>query len=253
MSGEPALVWKVFLMALLTAVATGLGVVPFAFVREMSPRWKASMVAAAGGMMISASVFSLAVEALARGSAWEVTAGMIVGAWFFARTAKLVEGREFTMAGLGRRESRQAVLIFIAMLIHSIPEGVAIGVGYATGEVNFGFLLALAIAVHNIPEGVAVSLPLRARGVSLWACAGYAIVTSLPQPLFAVPSFLLVSVFQPLLPAGLGFAGGAMIYLVISELVPDALEGGSRSRTAWSFLVGLVVMLLLTSGLATDH
>jgi ZIP family zinc transporter len=240
-------------MALLTAVATGLGVVPFAFVREMSPSWRASMVAAAGGMMISASVFSLAVEALARGSAWEVTAGMIVGAWFFARTAKLVEGHEFTMAGLGQRESRQAVLIFIAMFIHSIPEGVAIGVGYATGEVNFGFLLALAIAVHNVPEGVAVSLPLRARGVSLWVCAGYAIVTSLPQPLFAVPSFLLVSFFQPLLPAGLGFAGGAMIYLVIAELVPDALEGGSRSRTAWSFLVGLVVMLLLTSGLATDH
>jgi ZIP family zinc transporter len=250
MSGDGGLLLQVFLMALLTAVATGLGALPFAFVPELAPRWKAAMVSAAGGMMISASVFSLAVEALQRGSVWEVTGGMLVGAGFFAWTARLVDGRSFTMAGLGEKESRQAVLIFIAMFIHSIPEGVAIGVGYATGELDFGFLLALAIAVHNVPEGVAVTLPLRARGVSLWACAGYAILTSLPQPAFAVPSYLLVSVVKPLLPAGLGFAGGAMIYLVVAELIPTGLEGGSRSQTAWAFLVGLVLMLLLTSGLA---
>ena len=243
------LVWQVFWAAMGTAVATGLGAVPFAFMRRLSLRGQGIMASAAGGMMISASVFALADQALRRGAAWEVVAGMMAGAAFFAWTARLVGGQEIGVAGLAGEESRQAVLIILAMFIHSIPEGVAIGVGYATGEIRFGFVLALAIAVHNVPEGMAVTLPLRSRGVSLWSCAAYSVLTSLPQPIFAVPSFLLVQWFQPLLPAGLAFAGGAMIFLVVSELVPEGLEHASRTATAWAFLLGLLAMLLLTAGI----
>jgi zinc transporter ZupT len=194
-------------------------------------------------------VFSLASQGLHQGGVWDVVVGMLAGAAFFAWTARRVENNHWHIANLSETDSRQAVLMIATLFIHSIPEGVAIGVGYATGEVRFGFLLALAIAVHNIPEGIAVSLPLRAKDISVWACVGYAILTSVPQPLFAVPSFLLVSVFKPLLPAGLGFAGGAMIYLVIAELIPDSLARCSKEETAWGVMVGLVAMLLLTSGL----
>ena len=135
------------------------------------------------------------------------------------------------------------------MFVHSIPEGIAIGVGYATGELKFGLLLAVAIAFHNVPEGIAISLPLRAKGVSTLRCAGYAIFSSLPQPLAAVPAFLLVWIFQPLLPAGLGFAGGAMIFLVVAELIPESLTQCSREDAAWGVMVGLVVMLFFTSSL----
>lgn len=242
------LVWQVFWAALGTALATGLGAAPFAFVRRLSLRWQGILAATAGGMMISASVFALAEQALRRGASWEVATGMLVGAAFFAWTARFVGDQEIRIAGLATEESRKAVLIILAMFIHSIPEGVAIGVGYATGEIRFGFLLALAIAVHNVPEGMAVTLPLRSRGVSLWVCAAYAILTSMPQPIFAVPSFLLVRWFQPLLPAGLGFAGGAMIYLVVSELIPEGLEHASRTATAWAFLLGLLAMLAMTAG-----
>ena len=242
-------VWQVFWVALLTDLATGLGALPFAFVQKMSERWHGIAAAIAGGMMVSASVFSLADQALRRGSVWEAVVGMLAGAAFFTWTARRVEHHHWHIGNLSRADSRQAVLMVTTMFIHSIPEGVAIGVGFATGELRFGLLLALAIAVHNIPEGIAVTLPLRAKGVSLWTCAGYAILTSVPQPLAAVPSFLLVSVFKPLLPAGLGFAGGAMIYLVAAELVPDSLARCSKEETAWGVMVGLVVMLLLTSGL----
>jgi zinc transporter ZupT len=242
-------VWQVFWVALLTDLATGLGALPFAFVRNMSQRWQGIAAAVAGGMMISAAVFSLADEALHRGSSWEAVAGMLAGASFFAWTARHIGNNHWHIGNLSEADSRQAVLMVAVMFIHSIPEGMAIGVGYATGDLRFGLLLALAIAVHNIPEGIAVTLPLRAKGVSLPACAGYAILTSLPQPIAAVPSFLLVSVFQPLLPAGLGFAGGAMIYLVVVELIPDSLEQCSREDTAWGVIIGLVAMLMLTSGL----
>jgi zinc transporter ZupT len=83
----------------------------------------------------------------------------------------------------------------------------------------------------------------------VWKCAGWAIFTSIPQPVFAVPAFLLVLVFQPLLPFGLGFAGGAMLFLVASELMPEAIANATKSETAWGFMIGLVLMLLFTSGL----
>jgi len=241
--------WHVFWVALLTDLATGLGALPFAFVRKMSERWEGIMAAVAGGMMVSASVFSLADQALHRGSVWGVAAGMLAGTGFFAWTARRMEHNTWQIADLNAADSRQAALMIVSLFIHSIPEGVAIGVGYATGELKFGTLLAMAIAVHNVPEGMAVTLPLRAKGVPLWKCMGYAILTSVPQPIFAVPAFLLVSVSKPLLPPGLGFAGGAMMYLVVAELIPESHSRCSKQETAWGVMMGLLAMLLLTSGL----
>lgn len=241
-----ALVLQVFLVALLTDLATGLGALPFAFVRNPSSSYQGMMTAAAAGMMLSASVFTLAGEALQAGAVWQVILGLLAGAAFFSFSARLVHSAEWRLGSLSAAESRQGILILVAMFIHSIPEGIAIGVGFATGELQFGLLLAIAIAVHNVPEGLAVALPLRARGISVPACAGYAILTSAPQPLAAVPAFLLVSVFRELLPFGLGFAGGAMIFLVAFEMMPESLERCSRSQAAWSLMIGLTGMLGIT-------
>jgi len=243
------LMWQVFLVAVVTDLATGLGALPFAFSRSLSRKWEGVSCAIAGGMMISASVFSLAEQGLRRGRVWEIVLGMLAGALFFWLTSRFMEGNRWQIADLSREDSKQAVLIIAAMFVHSIPEGLAIGVGYATGDLRFGLLLAVAIAVHNIPEGIAVSVPLRTKGVSILRCAGWAIFTSVPQPLFAVPAFLLVSVFHPLLPFGLGFAGGAMIFLVAAELMPESAANCSKSENAWAFMLGFVLMLLFTSGL----
>jgi zinc transporter ZupT len=234
---------QVFWVALFTALATGLGALPVLFLKKNEPRWRGIAAATASGMMLSASVFALADEALGRGDAFQVTAGMMAGALFFSWSAKYIDQRGWTLHGLTAKSSRQTLLLLLTLFVHSIPEGAAIGVGYATGEIKFGWLLAVAIAVHNIPEGTAVSLPLRASGASIWRCAWYAILTSLPQPVVAVPAFLLVSVFQPLLPASLGFAGGAMIFLVIEELLPESFAHTSATETAWGVTLGLVGML----------
>lgn len=240
---------QVFWVALLTDFATALGVIPLALVPRLSAPWQGMMTAAAAGMMLSASVFTLTGEALQSGALWQVLIGLLAGAAFFSWTARFVEGAEWRIGTLSAAESRQGILVIVAMFIHSIPEGVAIGVGYATGELRFGLLLAVAIAVHNVPEGLAVAMPLHARGVSLLRCAAYAVLTSVPQPLAAVPSFLLVSVFRPLLPIGLGFAGGAMIFLVAFELMPESLARCTRREAAWSMMIGLIAMLWFTASL----
>jgi zinc transporter ZupT len=242
-------VWHVFWVAVITDLATGLGAIPFFFVRTLSQRWQGIAYAVAGGMMVSAAVFSLAEQGLGRGRVWELVGGMLAGSAFYWFSAKRIKERHWSIENLSVADSRQAVLMLSTMFVHSIPEGVAIGVGYATGQFEFGLLLALAIAVHNIPEGMAISLPLRAKGVSGLRCVVYAILTSVPQPIAAVPAFLLVDYFQPLLPAGLGFAGGAMMFLVAAELIPESLERCRNEETAWGIMAGLALMLLITASL----
>ena len=241
------LILTTLLAAVITALATGLGALPFIFVRKLSPRWQGRSAALAGGMMLSASVFSLSGEALERGAPWELALGILLGAVFLSGTAKMIEGRHWKISGLSREDSRKGILVLVAMSIHSFPEGVAIGVGYGTGELDFGSLVAVAIAVHNIPEGMAISLPLRARGVSVGRCIYYSVLSSLPQPVAAIPAVLAVSAFQRFLPIGLGFAAGAMLFLVVAEMLPESLEEAScgPKETAWWLIVGTVLMLLL--------
>ena len=246
---DPGIIWTVFWVALATDLATGVGALPLFWMRALQPRWQGLGTAATGGMMLSASLFALIGEGLQHGKLAHVIVGLLLGALFFSSTAHFVERAQWTLGELSVDESRQGILVVVAMFVHSFPEGVAIGVGYATGELQYGMLLALAIAVHNVPEGLAVALPLRARGLSMWKCIGYAILTSVPQPLAAVPSFLLVSWFRPLLPIGLGFAGGAMIYLVVAELLPESLERCGRAEMAWAFTLGLIGMLWFTGAI----
>ncbi|MFN7983129.1 MAG: ZIP family metal transporter [Vicinamibacterales bacterium] len=238
---------EVFLAALVSDLATGLGALPFLFLTRVGERWQGMAGAAAAGMMLSASVFALADKALHRGNAAEVILVMLAGAAFFAVTARLVEQQHWTLENWSEADSRRSILLIATMFVHSVPEGIAIGVGYATGELSFGLLLSAAIAVHNIPEGTAVSLPLRAQGASVAKCAAYAVLTSVPQPVLAVPAFLLTSYFQPLVAPSLGFAGGAMIFLVMSELLPESLRACTPIETAWSVTLGLVGMLWFTA------
>lgn len=251
MNQSDLILWSLW-TGIISALATGLGAIPVHYVKNNSKRMRGFACAAAAGMMISASVFSLAQEGIALEekipySPYTVMIGLLLGATFFYFTEKNFENPNFHNHYAKHGFSKRGLLIFITMFIHSIPEGIAIGVGFATGNLTFGLIMAIAIAVHNIPEGIAVSLPLKAEGVSTGKCAWISILTSVPQPVMAVPSALLAWFFEPILPVGLGFAGGAMIYLTMAELIPDALEEGGRTLTAWGVMIGLVGMLLITT------
>lgn len=245
-----SLIFWTSLTGILSALTTGLGAIPVHFLQGRSPLVRAMACGIAAGMMISASVFALVQEGIALKTKFPlapyiVMLGLFLGSAFFWFTDKNVS-RQYEDKPWQRIFSRKGLLIFIAMFIHSIPEGIAIGVGFATGNFSFGLMMAIAIAVHNIPEGIAVSLPLKIEGASTLKCAVISILTSVPQPVMAVPSALLTWFVEPLLPLGLGFAGGAMIYLVIAELIPDALNEGGKTLTAWGVMLGLIGMLLIT-------
>lgn len=237
---QPVLV--VFLYALGTAIATGLGAIPFAFVRDLSQRAVAFAGAIAAGLMLGAS-FGLLAEGTRRGG-WETFIGANAGVLFILLTQWLLDGRgEPGIAGARRSGRRRMMLIVIVMTVHSFSEGVAVGVSFGGGAA-LGIGIAIAIAVHNIPEGLAISAVLRPQGKSIAACAWWSVFSSLPQPLMAVPAYLFVEHFTRALPYGLGFAAGAMVFMILVELLPEAYEQAHGSSVALLSSMTAVAMLL---------
>ena len=231
----------VLLYGLITALATGLGALPFLFLRSISPRVVASANAVAGGLMLGAS-FGLVAEGTRYG-AWQTLVGALLGVVFILVTQRLLGDREIEFGQVRGADARRMVLIVMVMTVHSFAEGVAVGVSFGGGP-TLAFVITLAIAVHNVPEGLAISAVLRPRGVSVPACAAWSIFSSLPQPLMAVPAFLFVETFRSALPYGLGFAAGAMVFMVLEELLPEAYDRARRPVVAVQVSVTLVAMVL---------
>ena len=234
-------VLTVFLYGLVTAVATGLGALPFLFLPRISTRVVASAIALAGGLMLGAS-FGIVAEGTTYG-AWQTLAGGLLGVLFILATQHWLGDHDAALGGVGAGDARRMFLIVIVMTVHSFAEGVAVGVSFGGGA-TLALAITLAIAVHNVPEGLAISAVLRPRGKSVLACAGWSIFSSLPQPLMAVPAFLFVDAFRQALPYGLGFAAGAMVFMVLEELLPEAYDQARRPLVAIQVSLTLVAMVL---------
>jgi ZIP family zinc transporter len=282
----------VFGAGLVTALATGLGAVPFFLFEDIGDRWNVALWGLASGIMLAASVFGLLVEGLAatEGLPTLLAVGVGAGVALVVVADAVLErvelgGRTATDGGrladrsdgadsladdpplvsevVAEGDLRTLVLILGILTVHSFPEGVAIGVSFADlglegGVALFGLsvpvlalFMTVAISVHNVPEGVAISIPLRSMGVGEWRMVGAAVFSSLPQPVGAVIAFAFVRWARAFLPFGFGLAAGAMIYLVLTEFLPEALEigadlpGGGRRELAAGLAAGVLVMVPL--------
>ena len=186
-------VFAVFVAALLTALATGLGPLPFLVWRGMSARAVSICNGIAAGLMIAAS-FSLIQEGLGI-SPLRTIAGLVGGLLFIALSHKIIENKKGVHIGAIRGADAIKMLMSVGiMTLHSAAEGVGVGVAYA-GEGNLGEVITAAIAVHNIPEGLAIALVLVPRGAKVWQAMGWSVFSSLPQPILAVPAFMFVTWF----------------------------------------------------------
>ncbi len=235
----------VFAAAMLTAVATGIGALPFLFLKRLSLFWMSIANAVAGGLMFAAT-YGLVSEGVAL-SPTRVIFGMLLGLAAIVLAKGRIDHRgDIQFANLSGMNAQRAFLIVAVMTAHSFAEGVGVGVSFG-GSGELAAFITAAIAVHNIPEGLAISLVLVPRGTPVWQAALWSIFSSLPQPIAAVPSFISVEVFEPFLPVGFGIAAGAMIWMVFAELIPDANENASSS------IVGVVVTLSFAAMLAFQY
>ncbi|MEX2443937.1 MAG: ZIP family metal transporter [Alkalispirochaeta sp.] len=233
-------VLTVFMYAMITALATGLGAIPFLIKKDLSRRVLALAGAFAAGIMAAAS-FNLIYEGL-NYSLWRTIAGILVGlVLIYVTQTRLDHDEALSVGALEGADAKKALMIVGVMTLHSFAEGVGVGVSFGGGQ-QFGAFISLAIAVHNIPEGLAISLVLVPRGVKVWKAGLWSIFSSLPQPLVAVPAFLFVQAFEPFLPVGLGLAAGAMIWMLTSELIPDALADAKKEHVATVVTVAIAGM-----------
>jgi ZIP family zinc transporter len=255
----------VFVAGLITALATGIGALPFFFFDDLGDRWNVILWGLASGIMVSASVFGLVLEGLAEadGQLLGIGLGLVAGVALVVVAHAVIHDREVNPRQYEEADFRKLVLILGVLTVHSFPEGVAVGVSFAElglegGLSVFGFVvpvlaifMTVAISIHNIPEGVAISIPLQSMGVPSWRMVWWAVFSSLPQPIGAVIAFYFVRVAREFLPFGFGFAAGAMVYLVASEFIPEALEigkalpGGGKPELIAGLLVGFAVMVPL--------
>lgn len=253
----------VFVAGFVTALATGVGALPFFFFDDISDRWNVILWGLASGIMVSASLFGLIEEGLANGTPLEIAAGMALGVVLVILAHEILLDADVDPREYEEADFKKLVLILGILTVHSFPEGVAVGVSFADlglGE-GIGFLgftvpilaifMTVAISIHNVPEGTAISIPLRAMDVSEWRMVWWAVFSSLPQPVGAVMAFAFVSVARDFLAYGFGFAAGAMIYLVLTEFIPEALElgegipSGGKPELAGGIALGVLIMLPL--------
>lgn len=252
----------VLLYSGLTAITTGLGAAPFLCMNHAGFMVSRGSNALAAGMMLAATL-GLAIEALEYG--WVSSAlGAIMGILFIRLTSDYCEKHEdLKFSGFSGWHPRSSLLFLIVMTVHSFSEGIGIGVSFSSAE-SFGVYISLVLAIHNIPEGLAVALVLVPKGEGVCRAALWAILTSIPQVIMAVPAFIFTNTFRSLLPLGLGFAASCMAHVSIFELLPEALDKVDkvplRQRTRcciWlvfgsAFLLMLYIQTLFHSVLDVD-
>ncbi|MFT3665489.1 ZIP family metal transporter [Piscinibacter sp.] len=245
------------------ALATALGTLPVLLSQRLSDRVQDTLFGFGAGVMLAASAFSLVIPGLQAARAAGVfgggpwSAGAVVGLAIVAGAVALlaldrllphehfIKGRE----GAAARTLRRTWLFVIAIALHNLPEGLAIGVGYAGNDGLRANALAMGIAIQDVPEGLVVAAALLGAGYRRAVAVGLGIASGLVEPLGAVAGAAIVGYSAALLPWGLGFAAGAMLYVISHEIIPESHRKGHEASATAGLIVGFVLMMMLDTAL----
>jgi ZIP family zinc transporter len=260
--GDP-LVWNALLGGSVAALATALGTLPVLFSQKLPERLQDTLFGFGAGVMLAASAFSLIIPGLAAaknaavfgGGNW--AAGGVIGSAILLGGIVLmlmdrvlphehfIKGRE----GQAAKQLRRTWLFVFAIALHNVPEGLAIGVGYAANNGLRADALATGIAIQDVPEGLVVAVALLAAGYSRMFAVLIGMASGLVEPLGAVLGAAVVGHSAMLLPWGLGFAAGAMLFVISHEIIPESHRKGHEAFATSGLMIGFVLMMLLDTAL----
>jgi ZIP family zinc transporter len=255
-------VTQAFLAGLFTWGLTALGAATVVLTKEVDRRILDLMLGFAAGVMIAASFWSLLVPAIELAADMGVpewlpaAVGFVLGGVFLGGIDKILPhlhlGFPVSEAEGPPSSLQKTTLLVLAITLHNIPEGLAVGVafgalasGLPTATLGGAVVLAIGIGIQNIPEGVAVSVPLRREGISIAKSFWYGQLSALVEPVAALIGAALVFFVMPVLPYALAFAAGAMIFVVVEEVVPESQLHGNSDLATMGAMAGFVVMMVL--------
>lgn len=254
------------LATLFTWGLTALGASLVFLFKGMNRAFFDGMLGFTGGVMVAASFWSLLAPGIemspGEGFAKVVPAviGFALGAFFIFGLDKVLPHLHVNFK-MSEKEGiktpwHKSVLLTLAITLHNIPEGLAVGVlfggvaaGFEGASIGGAVALAMGIGLQNFPEGFAVAMPLRRQGLSRWKSFNYGQLSAIVEPVAAVLGAWAVLTFEPILPYALCFAAGAMIFVVVEEVVPEAQQGNFTDISTMGFIGGFMVMMTLDVGL----
>ncbi len=252
---------EVFQGLMIPFLGTALGSACVLFMKDrMNPMLQRALTGFAAGVMVAASIWSLLIPAMEQSEAmgkWSfipAVAGFWLGILFLLVLDRIVPHLHMNSDKAEGPESslQKTTMLVLAVTLHNLPEGMAVGVVYAglltgnSGITATGALaLSLGIAIQNFPEGAIISMPLRAEGVSKKKAFLYGALSGAVEPIGAALTILAAGFFVPVLPYLLSFAAGAMLYVVVEELIPEMSEGEHSNVGTILFAVGFAVMMAL--------
>ena len=238
-----------------SGLGTSLGAVFIFAVRTPREGVMNALLGFTAGIMLAATAFSLLVPALDRGPLGQVIAGFLAGGALLMVLDSVVphiharfrETGHLTVAEA--RAEQRGILLLSALTIHNVPEGLAVGLAFAAGGPDLGVPIALAIGIQNVPEGFAAAAPLRDAGSTARFAAGIGALTGAVEPLAAFAAYFAFDQLSGLLAGGLAFAAGAMLYVIVDELIPEAHGRGNEREVTVALMTGFAIMMALDNGL----
>lgn len=237
---------EAFLGIVISAMATGVGALPILFLDKVSAKLKALLLGYASGIMMAATTFSLIPESLKSSNLWVLSAGLLLGTFVLnfinSKTEDLSTDDFKFLNGIDRK----TLVIVTAITLHNLPEGLSVGVSYGTGQDNLGGIIAFAIGLQNAPEGFLVGLYLIHQKITKTKALMIATFTGAVEIITAAIGYFLASEVNGLVPFGLSFAAGAMLFVIYKELIPESQEDDQIKFPTYSFVLGLISMLYLT-------
>lgn len=233
---------------------TALGSVPVLFFRAVPRRFMDAAMGVAAGVMVAAACWSLLVPALAAGGVGRSVTGLVLGAGTLYGLDQWLPHLHPEFPEEGRLEGprtawRRSALLIAAITLHNLPEGLAVGVAYGAATPATATALALGIGLQNLPEGLAIALPLRRDGMNRWKALWYGQLSAVVEPVAAVVGAAVVTSASGLLPYGMAFAAGAMLYVVVEELLPETTRSGHIDVATIGFIAGFTIMMALDNAL----
>jgi len=234
------------LATIVTGLASGVGAIPVLVFREVPDKVLDALLGFAAGVMLAATAFSLLVPAIDLGGVWVASLGIVFGALLLSHADRVIPHLHFIAGPEGPTSTlRRIWLLILAITIHNFPEGMAVGVSFGSGRLSTAITLAIAIGLQNIPEGLAVALPLIREGYSPKHSIFYATLSGMAEPLAGFLGAAAVTLVKPLVPVAMGFAAGAMLYVISEEIIPETHRKGYARIGTTGLLAGFIVMMVL--------
>ena len=243
--------------SLIAGLGTGIGAIPILFTTNLTKRFQGILLGLGGGVMLAATAFSLIIpgtEAAINQGYSRTTAALLTsmgillggGAIWLAHNHfpqdRFFQGKE----GPKISQNFQRIWLFvIAITLHNFPEGLAVGVGFGAEDTTSGLALATGIGLQNMPEGLVVALALRELHYSTAYALGISLLTGLVEPIGGVIGAGIVSLAQPLLPWTMAFAAGAMLFVIVDEIIPEIDRKGLEQQGTLGVMTGFVVMMFM--------